>query len=165
MNTAAVVEILTTLATELVDGAPVRSAYVLNPGDAGLLRSLDRLSAAEASVVPPGGASAAAHVDHLRYALSLMNRWSAGEKDPFRSADWAASWQYTRISETEWAWLLAELRGEAHRWRTALAALRTVDATELTGMVASVVHLAYHLGAVRQIARGAAGPAAAPPGS
>jgi hypothetical protein len=37
---------------------------------------------------------------------------------------------------------------------------RDVDDIELNGMVGSVAHLAYHLGAIRQIDRATRGPAA-----
>jgi hypothetical protein len=159
MNTVELADTLATLFAELVDGAATPPSYMLNPGDAGLLRSLDRLSAAGASAVPPGGASVAAHVDHVRFGLSLMNRWAAGETDPFTGADWAASWRRGAVTDAEWAGLRAALRDEAHRWRSALGTPREADATALAGMVASVAHLAYHLGAVRQIARAARGPA------
>ena len=59
---------------ELVNGAPKDGAYMLNGGDVGLLGSLDKLSAQAASALTPTGSSIAAHVDHLRYGLSLMNR-------------------------------------------------------------------------------------------
>ena len=38
-------------------------------GDPGLLRSLDKLTAADASAAVQGGATVAAHVNHLRYGL------------------------------------------------------------------------------------------------
>ena len=160
MHTADLADTLAALFAELVDGADAPPSYMLNPGDAGLLRSLDRLSAAEASVVPPGGASVAAHVDHVRYGLSLLNRWGPGPDDPTRNDDWAASWRRTTVTDAEWARLRAELGDEARRWRSALGTSGEADATALAGMVASVAHLAYHLGAVRQIARQARGPAA-----
>lgn len=62
---------LRTLFSELVYGAPETGAYVLNRADPALLASVERLSAAAASVSRDGGASIAAHVDHLRYGLSL----------------------------------------------------------------------------------------------
>ena len=160
MHIADLPDTLTTLFTELVDGAATAPSYILNPGDAGLLRSLDRLSAAEASAVPPSGASVAAHVDHVCFGLSLMNRRAAGDADPFIDADWTASWQRTAVTDGEWARLRADLRDEAHRWRAALGTPREADAPALAGLVASVAHVAYHLGAVRQIARATRGPAA-----
>jgi hypothetical protein len=158
MNTRELTGTLATLFKELVDGAPADSAYVLNRGDSGLIRSLDTLSARDASSGAAGGASIAAHVDHLRYGLSLMNRWSAGE-DPFAAADWSVSWTRTSVSEPEWRELKTALAAEAHHWLDAVGAPRDVTVVELNGMVGSIAHLAYHLGAIRQINRAARGPA------
>jgi hypothetical protein len=158
MNTEPISGALTTLLGELVDGPPGKFAYMLNQGDAGLLRSLDRLPADAASRSVPGGASIAAHVEHLRYGLSLMNRWTAGE-NPFQGADWGAAWRTGAVSEPEWARLRAALADEAHRWLGALRVPREVDEVELSGVIGSIAHLAYHLGAIRQIDRTARGPA------
>jgi len=160
MNTHEITSTLTTLLGELLDGPPGRDAYMLNGGDAGLLRSLDKLSARDASAIPPGGAaSIAAHVDHLRYGLSLMNRWAGGEQNPFGSADWSTSWRKTAVSDAEWQQLRNDLATEARRWLDALRAPRDVSRIELNGVVGSIAHLAYHLGAIRQINRAARGPA------
>lgn len=160
MNTTELAETLTTLFAELVDGAPEGMCYMLNGGDAGLLRSLDRLSAEAASASAQGGATIAAHVEHLRYGLSLMNRWAGGEPNPFATADWTVAWNTTSVSDAEWARLRAGLRDEAHRWLQVLGTPREVHRIELNGMVSSIAHLAYHLGAIRQIDRATRGPAA-----
>jgi hypothetical protein len=109
MHTAELTKTMTTLFSELVNGAPADGAYMLNAGDEGLLRSLDKLSAKAASVPTPTGSTIAAHVDHLRYGLSLMNRWSAGE-NPFADADWSTSWKKTTVSDAEWQTRRDELR-------------------------------------------------------
>ena len=158
MNTADISKTLATLLAELVNGAPKDGGYTLNPGDEGLLRSLDKLSAADASALTPTGSSIAAHVDHVRYGLSLMNRWSAGE-NPFGDADWSASWRRTIVSEAEWRQRLADLRSEASRWLAAVGQPRDVDEVALNGMIGSIAHLAYHLGAIRQINQTVRGPA------
>ena len=159
MKTNELTDTLTTLFAELVDGAPEGGAYMLNPGDAGLLRSLDRLSAEAASRSADGGATIAAHVEHLRYGLSLMNRWAGGE-NPFGDADWSAAWRTARVSDAEWEQLRAGLRDEAHRWLAALGTPREVQPVEINGVIGSIAHLAYHLGAIRQIDRTIRGPAA-----
>jgi hypothetical protein len=157
MNTRDIAETLAALFEELIDGPKGEEAYMLNRGDVGLLRSLDKLSAREASVGQDGGASIAAHVDHVRYGLSLFNRWSNGE-NPFASADWSSSWRKTTVSDTQWQRLRDELRGEARRWGTTLKTPRDVSRVELNGIVATIAHLAYHLGAIRQIDRMSRGP-------
>jgi hypothetical protein len=150
---------LGTLLGELTDGAAEEACWVLNPEDPGLLRSLDRLSAAAASNAPHnGGPPIAAHVDHLRYGFSLLNRWSQGD-DPFADANYAASWEVTNVSDAEWARLRTALRTELHRFLDTIRNPRTLTETELTGVIAGVVHLAYHLGAIRQIDRSIGGPA------
>jgi len=147
---------------ELVQGSPDPNArtFVLNQGDRGLLESLDRLSAVEASATHGGGASIAAHVDHLRYGLSLLNRWAEGVSPPWPEMDWTASWRRTVVSESEWGALRHELKREATRWAKALGTPRDVSDVEAGWMAGSVAHLAYHLGAIRQIDRATRGPTA-----
>ena len=157
MNTGQIARSLKTLFAELVDGAPDDGAYVLNRGDAGLLRSLEKLDAAAASRPNATGSSIAAHVDHVRYGLSLMNRWARGE-NPWADADWTASWKKTVVSDAEWKRLVAELQGETARWLDTLAEPRDVNETEMIGMIGSIVHIAYHLGAIRQMNASTAGP-------
>jgi hypothetical protein len=147
------------LFAELVDGtAAEKGAFILNTGDIGLLRSLDALPAVEASRAVDGGATIAAHAQHLRYGLSLMNRWAAEGGDPFADATWDAAWTISAVGDAAWAEIRGGLRDEAHRWLDTLRTPRETARVEFTGMIASVAHLAYHLGAVRQIARTLRGP-------
>ena len=149
---------LALLFSELVDG-PKGPCYILNTGDRGLLKSLDAMSAASASAIPPaGGASIAAHVDHVLYGLHLFNRFVAGDDDPWADADWGASWKRTSVDDQEWAALREQLRIEAHRWRDALALAGDLEGVELNGAISSIAHLAYHLGAIRQMDRSLGGP-------
>jgi hypothetical protein len=159
MNTRDFGNTLPTLFAELVDGASQSEAYMLNRSDPGLLRSLDKLSATAASSITPTGSSIAAHVDHLRYGLSLMNRWSAGES-PFDDADWRTSWRRTRVTAAQWKQLRDELAAEAHRWLDTLKTPREIDQSELNSVAGSIAHLAYHVGAIRQIDLTARGPSA-----
>ena len=159
MNTRDLGTALTTLFSELVDGAPMTGGYMTNGGDPGLLRSLDKLSAAAASRLTPTGSSIAAHVEHLRYGLSLMNRWAPGE-NPFDDADWSASWRNVSVSDAEWQRLRQQLADESHRWLAELGKPRDISQLELNGVVGSIAHFAYHVGAIRQIDQAARGPLA-----
>jgi len=159
MYTTEVLPSLMRLFSELVDGASGQGgAFILNSGDVGLLRSLDKLSAADASRSVNDGATIAAHAQHLRYGLSLMNRWATEGGNPFADAKWDEAWKTFGVDATEWENIRNGLREEAHRWLQALSPPRDVTDVELSGMVASIAHLAYHFGAIRQIEKNARGP-------
>ena len=67
MPTSETPQALAQLFTELVDGPRLEGgAFILNSGDAGLLRSLERLSAVEASRSVTDGGTVAAHTQHVR---------------------------------------------------------------------------------------------------
>ena len=147
------------LFSELVDGASDRGeAFVLNSGDVGLLRSLDKLSAADASRSVNDGATIAAHAQHVRYGLSLMNRWATEGGNPFADAKWDEAWRTSAVDDATWREIRTALRDEAHRWCDVLASPREASTVELSGLIASIAHLAYHLGAIRQIDKSSRGP-------
>src|ERR1041384_2450483 len=131
MDTGPFAPLLLTLWSELADGSSDSSGrtYVLNQGDGGLLAALERLPAAAASAAHDGS-SIAAHVDHLRYGLSLLNRWASGAPPPWPDMDWTASWRKNVVSDSEWRKLLDELRREAHAWAVALRTPREASHRE-----------------------------------
>jgi hypothetical protein len=151
---------MVTLLREVLYGPPKEFAFVLNPGDAGLLASLDKLSAEQASARPEGRSSIAAHVDHLAYGFSLLNRWIAGDKDAFSGSDYAESWTRQVVTDEAWRALRKRLAEEAGAWVNAAGTPREWDAMTLNGAIGSIVHLAYHAGAIRQIDAAARGPRA-----
>src|SRR5437867_10283205 len=159
MHIAEMNPVLTQLWSELVDGTRVKGeAFVLNSGDIGLLRSLDKLSCDAASRSVNDGATIAAHAQHLRYGLSLMNRWASEGGNPFADAKWDEAWKTSRVDAAQWEEIRRGLRDEAHRWRAALGSPREATVVEVCGMFGSVAHLAYHLGAIRQIDKNTRGP-------
>ena len=150
--------VLTMLLSEVIDGADEGGAFILNAGDIGLLRSLERLTAADASRSVEGGATIAAHAEHLRYGLSLMNRWAREGGNPFADATWGEAWKTAAVDAAAWEEIRDGLGDEAHRWLAALGTRDEASEVELAGMIGSIAHLAYHLGAIRQIGRQARGP-------
>jgi hypothetical protein len=131
---------------------------MLNAGDAGLLASLDALSAEDASRSVNAGATIAAHAEHVRYGLSLMNRWAREGGNPFADARWDAAWKTSVVDAARWDDVRGGLRREAEEWLTALGTRQPANDVELAGMVGSIAHLAYHLGAIRQVVPRARGP-------
>ena len=143
---------LTKLLTEIFDGPPGNEAYILNPGDPGLLRQLETIDASTASNRPmPGKTTIASHVDHLNYGLELLNRWASGEENPFAGADWNASWKRGAVNEQQWRALRDKLREQAFKWSRAVSARTDWEDIAAAGAISSVAHTAYHVGAIRQI--------------
>lgn len=151
IQTGEIAPSLVAVFSELVNGAPKGGAYVLNGGDIGILNALDHLTAESASKSAAGGATVAAHVAHLRYGISLMNEWASHGGNPFATADWSEAWRVSQVGASEWDELRHDLRAEAAKWLDHLRHPRQVNIVELNGMIGSIVHLAYHLGALRQI--------------
>ena len=158
MRTDELTKTLTRLFGELTDGTHPKGGFILNTGDIGLLKSLDKLSAADASHAVNGGATIAAHTQHVRYGLSLMNEWATNGGNPFANAKWDEAWKVSQVNDPEWQEIRTGLRGEAARWRDALGTAREASTIEMMGLVGSIAHLAYHLGAIRQINKTARGP-------
>lgn len=145
-------EALQTILNEVFEGPPSEWCFLLNPGDPGLLGTLESIDATAASTRPMAGTTTiAAHAHHLHFCMALLNRWAAGEEDPWSGADWAESWTHTQVDEGEWRALLAELRGAWERWKEAVATRSDWDATSAAGAISSAAHTTYHFGAIRQI--------------
>lgn len=143
-----------TLLGEIFDGTMhTPGGYILNPKDPGLLAQLESIDASVASTRPmPGQTTIAAHVDHVCYGLSLLNRDLDGEPDVFQTADWKASWRRTQVDGPTWRELIQRLRREASRWQERMKT-HTDWSEEVgtCGSLASLPRTAYHLGAIRQL--------------
>ncbi len=146
---------LSNMLTEIFDGPPGQEAYLLNPGDPGLLRQLDLVDASAASKRPmPGKTTIAAHVDHVHFGLSILNRWAAGEANPWAGAAWNGSWQRTTVTDDQWRALRDRLRHEAEKWRKVVATRTNWDDMGAAAALSTAAHTAYHFGAIRQILAG-----------
>jgi hypothetical protein len=132
---------------------PRSTHFVNNEPDCGVFGTLGALTAEQASTPMEygGGATAAAQAEHVRFSLDVSTRWMRGERE---KADWARSWDVTQVDDEAWTELRQELR-RAYDAFVVMVHQQPMDAELLEGLVATVAHAAYHLGALRQIARSA----------
>jgi hypothetical protein len=143
---------LSKMLTEIFDGPPGQEAYLLNPGDPGLLRQLDSIDARTASKrFTPGKPTIAAHVDHVHFGFCMLNRWAAGEANPCAGADGTASWQRATVTEDEWGALRDALRREVGTWRQVVAWRTSWDDIAASAALSTAAHTTYHIGAIRQV--------------
>ena len=135
---------------ELLEGVPQgEPTWVTNGGpEGGIFGTLDALSAQEASTVV-AGTTAAAHAEHVRWALQLVNDYFDG-REP--TSDWSQSWLVKEVDDEAWDELRARVRETGERLLTNVRTLhRWGDEMSVNGALASYGHNAYHLGALRQL--------------
>jgi len=142
------------LVAEAYDEAadPRATWFTDNEPKNGVLGTVESLSAEEASCPLSSGdpISAASHVEHLRFSLSLANRALRGE-NPYKGVHWSSSWSVKKVDAGTWKTLLASLRSEYEALREVLATgAGWSDEDTMTGVFGTIAHGAWHLGALRQ---------------
>lgn len=138
------------LLKETFEGPPDTGSAYLDKG-AGLFQTLDGLTAEAASrSAVPGAPSIAAHCEHARFYVVALHEYMRGAKGKI---DWARSWLVRTVTAEEWE----ALKEDLHRVYAALIEyLRSVEKwgdEEVGDAMAIIVHTAYHLGAIRQLAK------------
>lgn len=150
--------ILDILREAVEGGAPGQGTAFLDgtqadgSGNHGLLATLARLSAEQASR-EVHGATVAGHARHTAFHLEVVVRWERdGDHGPF---DWPGSFQPARVDGEEWSALQERVR-RAYEELTAFAhtlAGAEPDGDVTGGLTGAVAHVAYHLGAIRQLVK------------
>lgn len=135
---------------ELLEGMPEGDPTWVTSGgpEGGIYGTLGALSAEQAST-EIDGTTAAAHAEHVRWALQLVNDYFDG-KEP--TSGWSESWLVSRVDEAAWDALRAKLRATGERLLTNVRdSQQWGDEMSINGALASYGHTAYHLGAMRQL--------------
>ena len=120
-------------------------------GNHGLLATLAALSAEQASR-DVGGTSVAGQARHTALHLEVLVRWNRGERGPF---DWKGSFLPAAVTAPEWAEVQARVR-RAYEGAVALARsweTRPLDGDVTGELAGATAHVAYHLGAIRQMVK------------
>ncbi len=116
-----------------------------------LFETLDDVSAEDASrLIAQGCAPIAAHVEHIRFYLDVLN--DTMRKEEVTEVDWREIWQNVRrVTPEEWAEMKQRLRASYQR---VLTTMKNYERWEgeygIASSLAVLVHTAYHLGGIRQ---------------
>ncbi len=124
--------------------------YFLDKGTS-MFETLATISAEEASV-PVGGkcATLAAQVKHVAFYLDVLEK--AVRTQQFERQDWGKIWRETSaVSPDEWDALKSSLRESYNRVKTLITNTPEWSGVQqIGGIIAIIVHTAYHLGEIRQ---------------
>ena len=115
----------------------------------GLNPTLAQIDAATASTLPAlGRSSIAAHMEHLRYVINVVSAWVKLEKP---QPDWSLAWKTSSVDSAQWEVLKTALQTECEALKVLIAASTEWDPKLLNLLMSNTSHVAYHVGAIRQI--------------
>lgn len=146
MKDAFVEQVVELLRETFEGGLPGQGTQYLDHGS-GIRATLASVTAEQASRSQDGRPSIAAHARHMNFHLRVASEWIQGDHS---RRDWLASFEPRTVTEEEWAGLRQDLevsRTELVRVLKALTPERFLE----EGAMGSIAHLAYHLGAIRQL--------------
>lgn len=119
-------------------------------GKEGIFDALASVSAVQASQRPtPSCASIAAHAYHIRFALRSGNSQIRGFEV---EGTWESSWEKQSVTDAEWSELASDIREEYDFFLGLLRSQPEIPGGDaVIGTLAQLPHMAYHLGAIRQL--------------
>lgn len=139
------------LLKETFEGPPADTGSAYLDKGAGLFQTLDQLTAEAASTaVRPGAPTIAAHCEHARFYVVALHEFMRGAT---AKIDWRQSWLLQTTTPEEWEELKEGLRRAYTALTEHLQSVEVWTEEEVGDGMAIIVHTAYHLGAIRQLAR------------
>lgn len=142
---------MTLLFREAFEGRPEGQDYTwFVEGKEGIFDAFERIDASAASKrLGPSSPTIFAHLNHVRYALWLSHCYIKGQTP---ASDWEGSWAKQDCSEDEWEELAQDVRSE-YEGVVGFFDQRPAWPQQdwLLGAMALLPHMAYHLGAIRQL--------------
>ena len=134
---------------ETFEGSPegAGSAYLDN--GIGVLPTLETLSAGQVSKYS-GETTIAAHAEHAKFYLDRICEFMKGKT---AKVNWEQSWLIETVTEEEWKSLRAAVKKSYENVLRTFAGIETWNQDNIGDAVALIAHSAYHLGAIRQMAK------------
>ena len=138
------------LLRETFEGSPEGQSSAYLDRGVGIFITLEKLSA-EAASKEFHGTTITAQTEHAKFYLDRLCEFINGHTE---RVNWDDSWLIETVNDTEWAALRESVK---HAYENTLRCVASVEDwnEQRVGMaIGMVAHTAYHLGAIRQIAKG-----------
>ena len=139
------------LLRETFEGSPEGQPSAYLDRGIGIFNTIDALSAEQVSREFTG-TTIAAQTEHAKFYLDRLCEFINGRTE---RVNWEDSWLIETVNDAEWEALRASVK---RSYENLLRCIASVEewSEERTGMaIGMVAHTAYHLGAIRQIAKSA----------
>ncbi len=128
-------------------GVPGQGTQYLDHSS-GIRSTLNEVTAEEASKRLDGHPSIASHARHMSFHLRVTAEWIQGDHS---KRDWVKSFEPQAVNEDEWAAVKDDLEASRRQLIRVLESLPPERLAEEGAAMGAIAHLAYHLGAIRQL--------------
>ncbi len=144
------VEAVAYLLRETFEGSPEGQPSAYLDRGVGVFATMASVSAESASR-HHNGTTIAAHTEHAKFYLDRLCEYMNGRTE---DVNWEDSWLIETVDNEEWAALQSSVRNAYESCLRCLAQDRTWADMQIGMAIGLVAHSAYHLGAIRQMAKG-----------
>jgi hypothetical protein len=137
------------LLRETFEGSPEGQGSAYLDRGVGIFATLEKVSAEDASRAVRA-TTIAAQTEHAKFYLDRIAEFMTGRTE---KVNWEQSWLIETVNETEWNHLREGMRTSYENVLRTFAAVETWDEDKIGESIAIIAHTAYHLGAIRQLAK------------
>ena len=135
---------------ETFEGSPEGKPSAYLDRRVGIFNTLESLSATQVSEYI-NGSTIAAHTEHSKFYLDRLCEFINGRKEP---VNWEQSWLIETVNDEEWNALRDAVRRSYEGVVRCFAEVENWSEEQVGMAMGMLAHTAYHLGAVRQMAKG-----------
>ena len=143
------VESIAYLLRETFEGSPDGQPSAYLDRGVGIFNTLDGLTAEDASR-DASDMTVAAQTEHAKFYLDRLCEFIKGRTE---RVNWDDSWLIETVNEPEWDALRTTVRKSYEGTLKCLANVESWNERQIGMAIGLVAHTAYHLGAIRQIAK------------
>jgi hypothetical protein len=136
------------LLRETFEGGRAGSGTQYLDHDSGISNTIRRLTPEQASQRNGNHPSIAAHLRHMAFHMRVSYEWISGDHS---KRDWKGSFLPQAVTDQEWSALVQELQRTREQFLKVMQGLPPDRFISEGAGMGAVAHLAYHLGAIRQL--------------
>lgn len=134
---------------ETFEGSPEGQPSAYLDRGIGFIKTIEELSAEQVSR-KINGTTIAAQTEHTKFYLDRLCEFMTGRTE---SVNWEQSWLIETVNETEWNALRDSVKKSYENVLQTFALIEVWNQDNIGDAVAIIAHTAYHLGAIRQLAK------------
>ena len=135
---------------ETFEGSPEGQGSAYLDRGIGFVAVIEQLSAEQVSQ-RKNETTIAAQTEHAKFYLDRICEFMTGKTE---KVNWEQSWLIETVNETEWNALRDSVKKSYENVLRTFAEIETWNQDNIGHAVSIIAHTAYHLGAIRQIAKG-----------